>query len=215
MNSSNSYEYVTVIGNSYIFPISDLLKTLIDFPTKGVNQVQTSVQENGYSVSVIVLIVLYIESLSVRIKFEKNDFSNRSALVFLESLLEETKLIENIKELFVIRDCIAHNHLWHAKFKFDNEQDEMHLLEAKLNSQFGDKKFSEVINLEDRTTKELKLNLFTTRINFQDVQIVLKTLQAFIEYIGKNDFRNLVSFGKVIDKNGKKFQELIEDVIAV
>lgn len=214
MDSNNAYEYVTVIGNSYIYPISDLLKTLVDFETKGVNQVQTSVKENGYSVSVIALIVLYIESMSVRIKFERKDFSNQSAFKFLGNLIDDPNLINKIKELFVLRDCIAHNHLWHAKYKLNEEQDEMHLLEAELNSHFGDDKFKEVINWEDRSTKELKLNLFTTRINFQDVQIVVKTLKEFIEHVGSLGFRHLVSFEKVINRNGDNFQKLIQKVIA-
>ena len=63
MAKTNEYEYVTIIGSGYMFPIADLIKKLKDFPSKGVNQVQTSIRENGYSVSIIALIILYMSPL--------------------------------------------------------------------------------------------------------------------------------------------------------
>ena len=214
MNNKQHQDYVTVIGNSYIFPISDLLKKLIEFPTKGVNEVQTSVKENGYAVSVIALMIHYIESKTVRIKFESNDFSNRSALKFLKKFIKEDSLYEQVKELFVIRDCIAHNHLWRAKFKLNEEQDEMKLLEAELDEHFGDNKFNQVIDFEERKTKILKLNLFTTRINYKDVQKVVEVLREFITYLNNNDFRHLNSLQKVVDRNGTRFDSLLKQVSA-
>lgn len=170
-------EYISVIGESYLDPIVKLFEEL---PEKSsYNSVQTSPHENGYSVSIIVLSAVMLESFLSRtryIKQKENTSENlRSVLKFIEENLSlPEKMISVLYELFVLRDIIVHNHIWEGEIaqiplRFKNEP----TLDREL---FGDKKFSEYVNLMKRKTKSLGLNIFPTKICKEDAIIYFENV---------------------------------------
>jgi hypothetical protein len=90
-------------------------------------------------------------------------------------------------EVFVVRDVIAHNHLWEIDFSW-TEESEMTLLEAEKESTAGDDKYKKVVD-EQRRTKTLSLNVVPTKVDRTDVfkvfDIVWETL-VFLEKKNRN-----------------------------
>ncbi|WP_308638972.1 hypothetical protein [Paenibacillus silvisoli] len=187
-------EYITVLGDSYLDPIVTLFEQLKYKSTS--NEVQTSPHENGYSTSIILLTVIMVESYLARARHFKlqeescepdNDKSdtknNKSVLWFTKNYFKISRdNLEILDELFVVRDVIAHNHIW--KSTIDQKGDLKFVHEPSLEGVFGDKKFITVVDRKDRVTKKLRLNVFPTRICkidaivlFENAYLILKEIE--------------------------------------
>ena len=168
-------DYITIIGGNLISPIVKLLEALESSGVRSVNDVQTSPFENGYSAAIILLAIVSLESKINRISCITNSESKEErALSFFNNKFPDSRLNDKLLELFVVRDVIAHNHVWEAKVRCD-ENDDLKLVSAFLRDGYGDTKYRKAIDKNSRKTKLLKINLFSTRICWADVIIVLKT----------------------------------------
>lgn len=178
-------EYITVVGTSYLDPIVTLFEQLENKSTS--NEVQTSVYENGYSTSIILLTVIMLESLLARARHfklqEESCEPYKNVLKFTEEYFKiGSDNLEILYELFVVRDVIAHNHIWRSTI---NQNGGLSFVnEPSLENVFGDKKFNSVVDLKDRVTKKLRLNVFPTRICkidaivlFENAYLILKEIE--------------------------------------
>ena len=177
--------YISVFGQRLVEPIFTLLHRLSAEPYAGVNEVQTGGRENGYSVSVCLLLVVLLESMLVRarsVTLTKRSGNDRHPLDFLKSAYPDCPLLADVEEVFVLRDVIAHNHIWHVQFAQDPDN-WMKLVERELDEASGDKKFEKVVDVTVGTTKRLKLKVIPTQIDRYDVATVLKVVLAIIRFI--------------------------------
>ena len=72
-----------------------------------------------------------------------------------------------------MRDAIAHAHLWKAKI-FWTEND-LRFAEPPMRlPSYGDKKFHRIVDVDSRTTSQLKLDVFPTRIHRATAVVALK-----------------------------------------
>lgn len=223
--SGNSRPYITPVGLNLVDPIVTLVECLDSFPQKGANEVQTSPVENGYASAVILLATCLLEAALNKIKYvdskldgEENAKGCRNALKFFRLRFPDPKpsdLHQKATEIFVVRDVIAHSHIWEATL-IDNEE-EFRLLAAQLTKGYGDDKYTEVVDIATRKTRLLQLNVFPTKINSLDALVVLKAaleIFRFIEEEGKTSSRDYPcvvnryvkfkdaypSFGDLVDK---------------
>jgi len=201
-------DYVSIIGVNYLYPICRLLEELDSLNSSSSNQVQTSNVENGYSVVIIALTLFLLESFINRNRYDVQDNAKIPSLKFMRTIYPNSCLVDNLEELFVVRDVIVHNHVWEARFNTEGEAVE--LIFADLRKGYGDKKFNRVINPTNRKTRQLGINLFPTRICRTDVEIVLKNAKEFFRnLLKKYDYvlkwpikfhRETKSFSEVIDR---------------
>lgn len=182
--------YVSIIGTSYLLPIAKLLESLEALKSRGPNEVQASSLENGYSAAIAILTVLLLESAISRAQYVLGISPPQKPVEFIRKTYPDCDLADQIEELFVLRDVIAHNHVWEAQMYWD-EQGQMKLVEADLQTGYGDRKFNKVRNGNKRQTRILDLNLFPTRICRTDAVKVLKSavdFLLFLENISRNFF---------------------------
>lgn len=121
MRSDYSTGYLSIIGYNYLIPIGTLLKNLYSLKQSNPNEVQSSPKENGYSVSLVVLNVLTLESLIRRTQYLVGKKDIRHPVDFIREEFPDCNIIWSIEELFVIRDVIVHNHVWDAQIVWDDE----------------------------------------------------------------------------------------------
>jgi len=205
-------DYIPVLASNYVYPIVTLLTDLNAFAGRVPNEVQTSIKENGYSVSVIALGVLMLESAMVRSQAISGKSETLRALVYLDEFSNFP--IDRIKEVSVIRDVIAHNHIWNAKTYFD-ENAELRLISANLRTGSGDKKFRNSIDLKTRQSKILGLNLFPTRIHRADAMIVLDEVLKFMDHLNAKIPNSCNAANTSVRYKGKfhKFSTIISQYI--
>ena len=72
MSSPAIPDIVTVVGSAYFQPISDLVQNLLRKPPGGPFPAGMGVRENGYSASLVVLLVAVLESYTARLRFVRN-----------------------------------------------------------------------------------------------------------------------------------------------
>ena len=209
-------DYVTVIGKNLLIPMAKLLETLKLSGVRSVNEVQTSVFENGYATAIILLAIVLLESMLNRTRYVMGKASKRkgdTVLAFFKSSFPDSGLYDKLAELFVVRDVIAHGHIWQARIKWDKDY-ELKLVSASLSEGYGDKKFSDVIDEHKRKTKFLEINLFPTRICWSDIVTVLKTATAVLLFLEQKDRRYVYISDEYVEFDGKtvKFLDLVTDL---
>jgi len=167
---------VSIVGEHYFQPIAILLNELISHPEPAANDVKTSYHENGFACAVCLLAVVCLESYSMRLRFFNRSApaaEKRNCLDFLRALYTQFPNIEHVTEAFVLRDTIAHNHLWEIGFSWGELSEPMTLLSAIKDALSGDNKYALHVDAQTRKTKILRLNAVLLKIDRSDVRKVL------------------------------------------
>lgn len=190
MNESPD-QLVTIVGSSYFQPITDLLSHLMEEQKPASSEVQTSSHENGYCTSLVLLLVTMLESYVMRVRYiNRGSFpiERTPAIKYLRQIYPDYQRSNELIEIFVVRDVIAHNHLWEIDFTW-SEESVMSLLQADKESTSGDTKYENVVNKQSRRTSTLDLNILPTKVDRTDVfkvfDIVWETL-IFLESKNRN-----------------------------
>jgi hypothetical protein len=188
MTSSIPERHISIIGSSYLYPITSLIEILQPLEPKGSNDLQTSAYENGYAVSIIILTVLLVESIVAKVQKDKSVNPAeiaRNPVKFIVETYPDSDFAHKFHELFVVRDVIAHNHVWEAEFVSDSEGNMELVGDPTLQLGYGDKKYRNTHDILTKQTKLLRINLYPTRICYSDVLIVLKTTVDFLLFLEK------------------------------
>lgn len=189
MKQKDSAGYLSILGVNYLFPIATLLEKLNSLEQRDPNEVQCSPLENGYSISLVVLGVMMVESFIRRTQYLVQKKDIRSAIEFVRGEFPDYDRMDHLEELFVIRDVVAHNLVWDAQISWGDEFGMRFNDVAK--GMGGDKKFDRVIDMKKRISRQLSLNLFPTRINRSDVIKIMNSALDFLLFL-ENKNRNFV-----------------------
>ena len=179
---------ITCIGDSYIDPILTLYEELDKNTSNYINEINSSYIVNGYSVSIVILSVLMIDSILNRIRYLKNDQSKIKNLDFFKSEFNNKKLSEKLTEIYVLRDIIAHNHIFEIEYDYDQNHNFI-IKNTSLLKTYGDKKYSDNIDKTHLCTKILKLNINPIKIDKSDVLKVFNVLKELFEFLEHKDIR--------------------------
>jgi hypothetical protein len=207
---------VSIVGESYFQPIAILLNELISLPEPAANDVKTSYYENGFACAVCLLAVVCFESYTMRLRF-----FNRSAraaakrcLDFLRDLYPQFPNIEQVTEVFVLRDIIAHNHLWEIGFSWGELGEPMTLQSAVKDAISGDNKYALHVDAQTHKTNILHLNAVPLKIDRSDVSKVLKVVWNALLFLESQD-RGQCPVSHVTVVYGGKFRRFREVVEAL
>jgi len=212
MNQENedAQEYVSIIGMNYTLPISSLVEKILD--EERLPPIDTAtVYDNGYSVGIIVLTILMLESFVRRASLVLEDEYD-NVFKYIKNTFSDYSRIDILEELFVLRDAIVHNHLWSMNASWD-ERGIMHVSDIN-HLAGGDKKYKRVIDQETHRTKILKMRLRPTCICFEEAFIVLHETYMFFEYLESKN-RNIIYLDAIIIKYGNKalrFPQFIKEI---
>jgi hypothetical protein len=87
-----------------------------------------------------------------------------------------------------VRDALAHAHLWKAKILWTENDLRFAEQPVRLPS-YGDKKFHKIVDLNSRGTRQLKLDIFPTRIYRGTAAIALKVCAEALQFLESKDRR--------------------------
>jgi hypothetical protein len=177
-------DHISFIGDRLLQPAVTLLDLLFSERYPGTTDVQTGAKENGYSASASLLLVVLLESFVQYVGFVKQpqrSSGTPSALKILRDLYPACPLLPRVEEVYVLRDVIAHNHIWQAKFSTKPGR-WMTLLNRKLVAG-GNTRYKDVVDCERGVTKMLGLKVVPTLIDRCDAALVFKTVLATLSFI--------------------------------
>jgi len=184
--STQEHDYVSAVFVHLLQPIADLCDRMLALRCGKPNEVQTSVLENGYAVSIVALTAFLLEGACGRTRYVSG--KKQSSAVGTVRALGAEALANKIEEIFVVRDAIAHAHLWTAKISWTENDLRFAQLPQRLPG-YGDKKFERLVDRNLRTTRQLKLDVFPTRIHRSTAMTALKQAAEALEFLESKDRR--------------------------
>lgn len=155
--------------------------------------------------SICLLLAVFLESFIRRATHLAGDSLRPSEKTLARTFLKKrypSCNLSAITEVFVIRDVIAHNHLWKIEYSIDRSR--RNILSKELDSASGDLKFKDHVNLEKGVTKVLGLNVIPTKIDRSDVTKVLDTVLDTLKFIDQKENNRLGLTGLTADFMGKQ-----------
>jgi hypothetical protein len=205
---------VSIVGYSYFQPIATLLNELVSRPAPQASDVIASPPENGFSCAVCLLAVVCFESYAVRSRFINRSApapAKRNCLDFLRDLYPQFPNIEQVTEVFVLRDIIAHNHLWEIGFLWGEFSEPMMLQSASKDAISGDNKYARHVDPQTRKTKILHLNAVPTSVDRSDVSKVLNVVWKALLFLEGQDPRQCRVSDVMVEYGGRlyRFAEVV------
>jgi hypothetical protein len=185
------HNFVTVMGSDYFQPVVVLCEALLRTKPDPLElNAMTSPRERGYAASICLLAVVCFESFMRRVRYlKKNNLSQRqrnekSMLGLFRKLFPDHRLTCMLTEVYVLRDAIAHGHLWEVSYDLDDNWDQ-HVKQAIRDSIDDNKKFDAAVDLSTRQTRKLGLNVLPSRVNRTDVAKVLDIIFEALRFLQK------------------------------
>lgn len=202
---------ITII--SYFEPISTLLEKLEKYDREISSEVKSDYYVNGYASAICLLAVVCLESYSMRVRYINNASQKQIDRInvskYLKLLYQDFPYEDELTEIFILRDVLAHNHLLEISYSWANEKD-MILQEVNKRSK-GDKKYRQLVDIEKNVTKTLGLNVNPIKVGSTDVKIVLQTMWKVLLFLENKNINQccvsqisaihkgkIVKFGKII-----------------
>jgi len=180
-------DLVTIIGDSYFEPICTLLEKLERYEEQ-TSDVQSGFFVNGYASSICLLAVACLESYVMRVRFihkaSQEDIDRTPVVNYLRGLYKHFPYNDELREIYILRDIIIHNHLWELGFVWEEEG--MALTSATKRST-GDSKYRDSVDESTRKTKVLGLTVNPIKVGNREVKQVLQTMWRVLLFLEQED----------------------------
>jgi hypothetical protein len=203
---------ITVTGSSYFQPILDLSEHLVKRERRKVIAGRIGGLENGYAISIVLLLVVALESYIGRVSYlqsklptgGKQKSPRTSVPDYLASLRKSFRLQRSLTEAFVLRDCIAHGHVWELEVS-DHAAHGQVLRRATLLPGYGDYKYKVTINPRTRRSSIAGLNLVPSAVGAREVEKVLSLVWRTLDFLAKRKLIERAAFSYRGRFQGKLF----------
>lgn len=210
-------DLVTVVGSAYFQPIADLIENLTRSPAPAIYAPGTSNRENGYAASISVLLVAVLESYTTRLRFVRKvefDVGSTNTPDLLEKYFPDIPNKKELVEVFLLRNLLLHNHIWHLDVS-DVESQGAPTLATPIELGFKtNKHYEDVVDIGRRKTKTLELNVSPTSVDRSDAQKVFTIVWNTLSFMGAKNFSHTPLANRMVRYQGKNrlFEELIEEL---
>lgn len=214
MSLSAVPDIITIIGTSYFQPIADLIERMLARPPAADNTTGSGHFENGYAAATTILLVATLESFVSRVRFLRNaDVVNGKdvpdqLLHFFPDLPNHTELAE----VFLLRNIIVHNHVWHLDISAVEEHGVPTIASPK-DLRFQTKKtYDAIVDLGTRMTVLLGLSVSPTSVDRYDVGAVFRVIWTTLKFMNRKNFSHTPLAGQTVHFGSqlRQFEELLE-----
>jgi hypothetical protein len=207
-------DIITVVGTSYLQPVADLIDRLLSKPAPGEYAAGTSSRENGYSAAITVLLVAVLESFVSRLRFLRNSeiTSGKDVPEQLQIFFPDLPNKEDLAEVFLLRNIVVHNHVWHLDVS-DVEMNGASTLANPKDLRFQTKaSYDTIVDLATRKTRRLGLNANPIAVDRRDAGVVFRVIWDTLLFMNAKSFSHTPLAGQTVKFRGKfeQFGELRE-----
>lgn len=210
-------DIITIVGSSYFQPISDLIELLLRKPAPGVYPAGTSNRENGYAASITILLVAVLESYTARLRFLRNGdvlAGNKSTPEILKNYFPDLPTKEELIEVFLLRNLVIHNHIWHIDVSAIETKGTPTISTPKELGFLTNKHYDSVVDIKNRKTNKLKLNINPTAVDRHDVLRIFEIIWQTLLFMNSRSYSDTPLAGRAVRYGGKfrQFEELIDEL---
>lgn len=117
-------------------------------------------------------------------------------------------LVDELEELFAVRNAVAHGHVWSSVLRYDKDNLKRKSTYSPFRklAGYGGKSFDRVVNMNTHTTRRLGLPVIPTQINRLHAWRYLKVCLKIIDYVE-------TSHGAFVGMPGEKPYSIVETVV--
>lgn len=185
--------HITVVGSAYFQPILDLTERLIQRPSGRAATSCINGRENGYALSIVLLSVVMLESFVGRVSYLQEGLGSRgkakasrtSVPSYIAGLRKSFTLEKSLIEVFVLRDAIAHGHVWSLEVMSHKNHSQV-LQSAALGAQYGNEQFKKRVNPAMRRTRALGLHVVPTAVGRGEVIKVIDVIHRTLKFLARS-----------------------------
>lgn len=216
MPTSPADDLVTVIASAYFQPIADLVQNLLLREPGGPFPGGSGVRENGYAASTVVLLVAMLESFVSRLRFVRRSegvAGGQSTPDLLAEYFPELPTKEDLVEVFLLRNVVVHNHIWHL----DVSTYEAELRAISTPQELGfqtNRHYADVVDVLTRLTRKLGLNVNPTAVDRRDVLKVFRVVWTTLEFMNSKNYGHTPLGGRTVGffQQHRQFDEIIGEL---
>jgi hypothetical protein len=194
---------IFIMGEGLAWPLPILVAALDPFSPAGGDGDFTSVIEYGYAAAIILVSTSLLEH-GVNSSWAASGRArgpNRKAIDFVREELPGTDHYDRQREVFAIRDAVAHGHLWEEEIsRAPGSPIERH--GGELLPGYGNARFRDVIR-NDGASRLLGLNLRTSNIRRADALSVLRECVRTLKALEAKDDRYFAVSGISVVAGGQ------------
>ncbi len=205
---------ITIVGDSYFQPIADLIERMLQRPAVEEGVGRANLLENGYATAITVLLVAMLESFVSRVRFLRNDevVNNIDVPEKLHLFFPDLPNKSELTEVFMLRNIVVHNHVWHLDISGVGEQGAPTLATPKDLKFQPKKSYDAIVDVGARKTTLLGLSASPTSVDRYDVAAVFSTVWNTLEFMNEKNFSHTPLAGQTVKFKGrsKSFGELLQ-----
>lgn len=117
-------------------------------------------------------------------KANQKDIDRSPVTNYLPNLYQNFPYVNEIMEIYILRDIIIHNHLWEMEFTWENNG--ISVTTAK-NRSTGDTKYSQSVDVNTRQTKVLGLTVNPIKVGKLQVTSILQAVWKILLFLEQQD----------------------------
>lgn len=210
-------DVITVVGSAYFQPIADLVDKLLKRPLPAPFPAGSGEYENGYSVSLVVLLAAALESYTSRLRFVRRKdviAEGRSTPDLLADYFPNLPTKDDLVEIFLARNAVAHNHLWHLDVSDFEGVGSPTLANPRELGFKTNQHYEQVVDLGVRRTRKLGLNISPTAVDRTDVRKVFEVVWRTLIFMNVQNFGHTPLGGTTVGYKGKycQFADLLKEL---
>jgi hypothetical protein len=175
--------FISIVGASYCQPLMDLIERLLALRARREEKDTLSPAENGYACAAVLLLALIAESFVQRVVYLQHEHlkpkpTHKRPPDFMGGLSKSFRLRKSLHEVFVLRNAIAHNHVWEG-----TKARSGYAAKAKLLNGYGNEDLRRVLKATTRKSKAAGLHLMPTEVDARDVERVFSIVQRTLDFL--------------------------------
>lgn len=212
---TSSDSMISVVAPYLQQPIADFVTELIVRGFQPGDRLSANFHENGYSAAAILLLAAMLESMLQRDRYFLGQ-SNRGLRVSGDSskYLKETlryRRHSHVRELFDVRNALAHNHMWEVKYTLSSIGNRVHR-RSTLTPGSHRLQIQPNQNARIPRTRTVKFNLVPSRIDRTDLVKALDVCNHAFTHLYRKEQRPVQFLANrvVCGKQRLPFKELVE-----
>ncbi|WP_442763791.1 hypothetical protein [Malikia spinosa] len=216
MSSHAVSDIISIIGTSYFQPVADLVERMLQHEPVAENSSATGHFENGYAAAITILLVAMLESFVSRIRFLRNNevVSERDVPDQLEIFFPDLPHKTELSEVFLLRNIVVHNHVWHLALGESDEPETKTLATPKQLGFKPKKTYDSIVDVAKRKTVALGLSASPTSVDRHDVGIVFRVVWKTLVFMNEKNFSHTPLAGQAVKFCGKicQFSDLAKSL---
>ena len=206
---------ISIVGSSYFQPIADLVDKLLKVAERRPDRDHPTHAENGYAAAVCVLLVALLESYTARVRFKRGSEITGTLDIpsLLGSLFPGLPTAAQLPEVFLLRNMLVHNHVWHLDNPGGGAPGSTIAAPRALGFSLK-KTYDDLVDVAQRRTVLLGLSAVPTEVGLREARIVFEAIWKSLEHMSAIDHDHTPLGGRTVGFRGqhRQFDTLLNEL---